>query len=178
MRLGVSPQRLRARDIERVARSVYRVIGTTTVVEDRARALSVATDHGAARQPGNVGHSVILREGEVAVWNGIRMSTPARTWLDLAAKMSLPDAVCLGDQLLRVPRASFEERSTPWNTRSELATLLSGHPNLPGIVTAKAALQMMRVGADSPPETKLRLALMEWGLPEPELQVRVDPEDP
>ncbi|MBM7847132.1 endonuclease domain-containing protein [Arthrobacter roseus] len=106
------------------------------------------------------------------------MSTPARTWLDLAAKLSLPDAVVLGDQLLRVPRAAFEEWSAPWNVRSELFTLLSGHPNFPGIVTAREALQLMRVGADSPPETKLRLALLEWGLPEPELQVRVDPEDP
>ncbi len=209
--MGVSEQRLRARDIERVARSVYRLIGTEFDVENRARALSstnpaawishetsarlrglflppylaftdelhlsVSTSHAAVRQPGVMGHQVILRKGEVEIWNGIRMSTPARTWLDLASKLTLTDAVVLGDQLLRIPRPAFEEREAPWNVRSELAALLSGHPNLPGVVRAREALQLMRVGADSPPETKLRLSMMDFGLPEPDRQVRVDPDD-
>ncbi|WP_235423565.1 hypothetical protein [Pseudarthrobacter chlorophenolicus] len=37
---------------------------------------------------------------------------------------------------------------------------------------------MIRAGADSAPETFLRLALVEAGLPEPELQVRIAPDDP
>ena len=42
---------------------------------------------------------------------------------------------------------------------------------------AREALHLVRVGADSPPETELRLALIEAGLPEPELQVPGDPQD-
>jgi hypothetical protein len=36
----------------------------------------------------------------------------------------------------------------------------------------------MRVGADSYPETFLRLAMLDAHLPEPELQVRLDPSNP
>src|SRR4029079_13922230 len=43
---------------------------------------------------------------------------------------------------------------------------------------ARLALDEMRVGADSFPETCLRLALREARLPEPELQLRLSPEDP
>lgn len=35
----------------------------------------------------------------------------------------------------------------------------------------------MRVGADSPRETRLRLALVDAGLPEPEVQYRLDSSD-
>jgi len=50
------------------------------------------------------------------------------------------------------------------------------HPNLQGIVRARAALELMRVGSDSGPETLLRLAMCDAGLPEPELQIRLRPE--
>ena len=50
--------------------------------------------------------------------------------------------------------------------------MLAGrHPNLQGIVRAREALDLMRVGADSAPESLLRLAIVDSGLPEPELQV-------
>lgn len=42
----------------------------------------------------------------------------------------------------------------------------------------RAALDRIRVGADSEPETLCRLALVDDGLPEPALQVRLDPDDP
>ena len=40
-------------------------------------------------------------------------------------------------------------------------------------VFSLAALALIRVGADSPPETRLRLALLDAGLPEPRLQARL-----
>lgn len=56
--------------------------------------------------------------------------------------------------------------------------MVSRHPNLQGIVRARAALDMMRVGSDSGPETLLRLAMCDAGLPEPELQLPLRPERP
>ena len=59
-----------------------------------------------------------------------------------------------------------------------LEALIAAHPNKQGVVATRAALRLMRVGSDSVPETKLRLALVEAGLPEPQLQVPLDPRDP
>jgi hypothetical protein len=46
-----------------------------------------------------------------------------------------------------------------------------------GVEKARLALEEMRIGADSFPETFLRLALLDAGLPEPELQLRIDPDN-
>ena len=56
--------------------------------------------------------------------------------------------------------------------------MLKRHPKLKGIVKARAAVELIRPGADSAPETFLRLALTAAGLPEPELQLRIVKADP
>ena len=56
--------------------------------------------------------------------------------------------------------------------------MLTRHPKMQGIVKARAAVELIRVGADSAPETFLRLALGDAGLPEPGLQVQIVPGDP
>ncbi|MFB0834022.1 hypothetical protein ACX8Z9_02500 [Arthrobacter halodurans] len=122
-------------------------------------------------------HSVLQYPDELVAHDGIPFASPARTWLDLASAMSLDDLVSMGDQLLRNPRSQFEERAAPWATRDGLVRLLATHPNLQGIVRAREALELMRVGADSAPETQLRLAIVRYGLPEPELQLRLNPRD-
>lgn len=139
------------------------------------------------RLRGTVCHRVALLPGEVQAVlppldgpfeaAALRIATPARTWLDLAALLSLEDLVAVGDQLVRRPRAALEGRIDPWATPADLLRLLEAHPNLPGIRAAREALLHVRIGADSGPETKLRLALVAAGLPEPELQVRLDPTD-
>lgn len=125
------------------------------------------------RRKGISGHTVLAFADEVATINGIRMSTKARTWLDLAAAVGLHDLVAMGDQLIRIPRAVFEGRDTPHTTLTELKTMVSRHRNLQGIVRAREALDLMRVGSDSGPETMLRLAMYDAGLPEPDLQVKL-----
>ena len=49
--------------------------------------------------------------------------------------------------------------------------MLDRHKGTPGIRKARLALEQARVGADSAPETRLRLALENAGLPEPQLNV-------
>lgn len=127
------------------------------------------------RRDGVIGHTVLAYDDEIMVWEGIRISTPARTWLDLARMLPLEDLVAMGDQLIRQPRPELELRCQPWSTAQELREMLSRHPKMQGIVKARAAVDLMRAGADSAPETFLRLAMMDGGLPEPELQVQVVP---
>ena len=123
------------------------------------------------RRKGIFGHTVVAREDEIELVDGIRLSTRSRTWLDLARVLPLDDLVSMGDELIRVPRVDFEARTQPYDTLAGLRMLVSRHPNLQGIVRAREALDLMRVGADSAPESLLRLAITNAGLPEPELQV-------
>jgi Protein of unknown function (DUF559) len=123
------------------------------------------------RRKGIFGHTVLAREDEIELVDGIRLSTRSRTWLDLARVLPLDDLVSMGDELIRIPRVDFEGRTQPYDTLAGLRMLMDRHPNLQGIVKAREALELMRVGADSAPETLLRLAIASAGLPEPELQV-------
>lgn len=118
----------------------------------------------------------------------VRISLPARIWVELASPNSLRRAVVFGDLLVRRPRARFENRSEPFCSLEELVTLIDelavhiegrrprGLPEHDWRILAsrlenlRRSSQFVRVGADSPPETHLRLALMAAGLPEPVLQ--------
>jgi hypothetical protein len=123
------------------------------------------------RRKGILGHTVLALEDEIEVVEGISLSTRSRTWLDLARVLPLNDLVSMGDELIRIPRVNFEGRTQPYDTLAGLRILVNRHPNLQGIVRAREALDLMRVGADSAPESLLRLAIVSSGLPQPELQV-------
>ncbi|MBT2532053.1 DUF559 domain-containing protein [Arthrobacter sp. ISL-48] len=123
------------------------------------------------RRKGVFGHTLLARDDEIESVDGIRISTRSRTWLDLARTLPLRDLVCMGDQLVRIPREDFEGRTQPYDTVDGLRSLVGRHPNLQGIVRAREALDLMRVGSDSGPESLLRLAMADAGLPEPDLQL-------
>jgi hypothetical protein len=123
------------------------------------------------RRKGVLGHTLLAREDEIESIDGIRISTRSRTWLDMARRLPVSDLVCMGDQLIRIPRVDFEGRTHPYDTLEGLCSLVDRHPNLQGVVRARQALDMMRVGADSAPESLLRLAMADAGLPEPDLQL-------
>jgi hypothetical protein len=123
------------------------------------------------RRKGVFGHTVLTLDDEIELVDGIRLSTRSRTWLDLARILPLKDLVSMGDELIRIPRVDFEGRTQPYDTMAGLRMLAGRHPNLQGVVRAREALDLMRVGADSAPESQLRLAITDAGLPQPELQV-------
>lgn len=111
--------------------------------------------------PGDVQH-LLLR------WAGcpdspLRITSRARTWRDLAGELPHGDLVAIGDFLVRRPRPGLEGRSSPWCTREQLAAVCTGRR----AVELRAALADVRIGADSPRETLLRLAFARAGLPEP-----------
>ncbi|MDQ4502079.1 DUF559 domain-containing protein [Sinomonas sp. ASV322] len=106
------------------------------------------------------------------------MTTPSRTWLDLANELTPDFLVAFGDQLIRRPRAEFEGRDQPYATIESLRAMLKDHSWSRGVGKAKSALELMRVGSDSVPETLLRLAMEAAGLPDPELQLRLYPDNP
>ncbi|WP_306969311.1 endonuclease domain-containing protein [Arthrobacter oryzae] len=118
-----------------------------------------------------MGHVGQFFDDEIVCVAGVLVTSRPRTWLDNARKMSIEELTVVADHLLRVPRAVFETRAEPHCTMEELAEMLDRHKGTPGIRKARLALEQARVGADSAPETRLRLALEFAGLPEPQLNV-------
>lgn len=124
------------------------------------------------RRRGVIGHVGQLFADEITRVDGVLVTTRSRTWLDCARKMSIDELTVVADHLLRHPRPAFEGRAEPYASPGELAEMLDRHKGTPGIRKARIALQQARIGADSAPETRLRLALGRAGVPEAELNVR------
>lgn len=98
-------------------------------------------------------------------------TTRVRTLLDLSSLLR-PDAlVAIGDHLVRHPRLEFEGRSHPYATCEELTGIAEGFHGR-GAHRFREAVARVRVGSDSPAETRLRLAVVAAGLPEPLANVR------
>ena len=112
-----------------------------------------------------VGHSVRMGTGELRVAKGLNVTCPARTWLDLAAKLSLLELVALGDHLLQ-----WEH---PLTTIDELRLAVKRHPGRRGLRTARLALPLLRTRAESPRESILRVIIVLAGLPEPECNYEI-----
>lgn len=124
------------------------------------------------RRRGVIGHVGQFFADEITTIDGVLVTSRTRTWLDCARKMSIDELTVVADHLLRHPRPEFESRTMPYARPGELAEMLDRHKGTPGIRKARLALEQARIGADSAPETRLRLALCRSGLPEPELNVR------
>ena len=93
---------------------------------------------------------------DVVTFRGVRVSSPAQTFIDLAAGLSLVDLVVLGDSLVRMGRttpADLAAATLAWRGSGRLA--------------AERAGALVRAGVDSPMETRLRLLMVFAGLPEP-----------
>jgi hypothetical protein len=120
-----------------------------------------------------VGHLLTLLPEETLEYDGVKLTSPARTWLDLAALLTVNDLVAAGDHLVCSHGPEFPVPKTGLCAPDEIAETVRRHSGMRGIRTARAALDLIRVGSDSAPETLMRLALLEANLPEPELNVVV-----
>ncbi|QCU77060.1 DUF559 domain-containing protein [Citricoccus sp. SGAir0253] len=126
-----------------------------------------------SRRPGTRGHRRPLDPADVVVHHGMPCTTPERTWLDLASLLRPGQddlLVAAGDHLVKHPWVEGR-REMPWTTRERLERVFRRTGRFKGVRLARAALPLIRVGADSPAETLVRLALVAAGLPEPALQV-------
>lgn len=115
------------------------------------------------------GHLLSFLPGETAEYDGVKLTSPARTWLDLASVLKLEDLVAAGDSLVCSHGPDFPVPKDALCSIVELREIVGRHPGMRGVRTARAALELIRVGADSAPETHMRLALIDANLPEPEL---------
>lgn len=125
-----------------------------------------------------VGHGARLTAGDTRSEDGIRLTSPARTWVDLAAMgLSVHELVVAGDALLQrpdgPPRPNRWLGANPLTTVVELRETVQRRSNTVGIEAAREALELLRPGVDSAPETHLRLLIAAAGYPEPGVNVPV-----
>lgn len=120
-----------------------------------------------------VSHRAEVPHSQLTQFAGILVTTPARTWADLAGQHSLLELLIMADQLLRVPRHEFGEQGEALARREELREAVAARRGARGVRAAREAAQMARAGVDSVRETQLRFALHQAGLPEMEVNPRL-----
>ena len=98
--------------------------------------------------------------------DGIRATSPARTFVDLSGILELQDLVAAGDWLVSEHERSYGRVRRAMVRLEVLRSYVAGVRWVPGIRIARAAAELVRVGADSVPESHLRLLLHDAGLPE------------
>lgn len=123
----------------------------------------VSRPHGerAIRTTGVVGHHLVITPAELTEIDGIPVTTPERTWCDLAGWLCFEDLVAAGDR-------SIWHRA-PLTTLEQLVEMTNRHPGRRGRPDRLNALSFLSDRADSPPESKLRTRCILAGLPRPEV---------
>jgi Protein of unknown function (DUF559) len=194
---GLSDADLRSRRYQRIFHGIY--IASSVQVTTRVRAAaalrvsppgSFASHHTAVRLWGGIPpetpltHVSLPGPGVRCVRQGIMshrglpdaqlsrrfgfpISTAVQAFIELAAVGThLVDLVVAGDSLVkaaRIPPEAFVNAADEWTGR--------------GAKLARRAARLVRVGVDSPQETRLRLLVVLAGLPEPEVNWIVRAED-
>ncbi|NUO60848.1 MAG: hypothetical protein HOV71_08535 [Hamadaea sp.] len=105
-------------------------------------------------------HHGPLDPGDHVEIDGLRVATPVRAVWDLVRHRDLADAVRFVDPLLRLGRLSADEMAKyVWEHRGE-----------PGCRLMEQTAQVADAGAESPQESRTRVALVLAGVPKPQTQ--------
>lgn len=141
-------------------RSAAALYGTKWI-DDRAPA-ELLYDY--RRPPGGIHTwSDRLSEDEIQTIDGMPVTSPARTALDIACRYPLERAVAAIDALARATDVKV----------SDIEFLAERYRGRRGITRARIALPLVDSGAESPRETWLRLLLIRAGFPPPQTQIPI-----
>lgn len=126
---------------------------------DRRVHITVATGSAVRARADRVVHRIPLVPDDVVERIGLRMTTPPRTWRDLAAVLPPPALLAVTDQLLQF-----------LCTADDLDRELTRRPTGRGSARARLVLPEGDARSESPMESVLRWILRAAGLPRPDLQ--------
>jgi hypothetical protein len=104
-----------------------------------------------------------LPDSDIVVVNGVPMTSPARTTVDLLRKLRRPFALSVADAMVRAGLV----------TVVELERRIRRLKGYPGIVQARDLVRLIDPCAESPGESWLRLRLIDAGFPFPHPQLEV-----
>lgn len=134
---------------------------------------------GHSRRPNVIGHVAPLLERDRRVEHGVALTSPAWTWADLAGTgLGLGDLVAAGNSLLQPalgpPRPSGVVGSHPLSGLAEIDDVLERRRSVPGVRLAREARELLTPWFHSPMESRLRALLVEAGIDDLEVNVRLD----
>ncbi len=109
-------------------------------------------------------HSDKLAPHEMLTVDGIAVTTPARTAFDIARRTTT--------RLHAVQRLDALANATDVNS-ADVEAVVAEHRGARGLVRLRRVMPLVDGGAESPQETRTRLALIDAGLPKPQTQIRV-----
>ena len=132
---------------------------------DASTPIEVIAEH-TRRREGVIVHEERISADEITCIGPLPVTTPARTALDIARHLPRDIAVPHLDALAAATGLAF----------GDAIDLADKYRGARGIRLARKALALMDGGAQSPEETRLRLVLIDAGLPAPRTQIRVSDE--
>jgi hypothetical protein len=109
------------------------------------------------RQPGVIVRNERIDADEVQTISAMPTTSPARTALDLARHLPRDEAVVILDQLAAVTGVDYRQA----------VDLVNRYRGARGVERGWTSLSLMDGGARSPMETRMRLTLIDGGLPAP-----------
>lgn len=105
----------------------------------------------------------LLAPGDVVTLDGLSVTTPQRTYVDVAGSQDVPRLVAIGDDLLR--RRLLE--------LADIDDVLNFSRGQRGVRIARRARDLLDARAESPRESIARAIIVEAGLPVPVPQVEI-----
>ena len=104
---------------------------------------------------GLAGHTLTVKDTELRIWNGLRVTSPERTWCDLGSALHIPDLIAAGDYLLHW--------ALPMATAESLARAIASRRGRRGVRRLRVAQPYLHERSESPQESKLRYILLSAG---------------
>lgn len=127
--------------------------------------IGVPQHEARVRRVGVIGHRLAIDDGDVRFTNGVRMLSPARTWIDVSRALSPSRLLALTDALI--------SRRRPLASLAELTDMHERFRGGRGSRARERALELADERAESPRESMLRMVLVDAGLPVPESNVEI-----
>ena len=158
-------------------RGLWGIRGTDAAAHVDRLDVAVLSPARHPRAAGIPGHEVARRLVSVVRHPvlDVPLASPASTWAMLGAVLWDPyDLVAAGDAFVREPM--FHDDPPALATTRQLQTAVAAGRRV-GVGRLRAALPLVRTRSASRRETWVRLALIDAGLPEPELNVSVRSDD-
>lgn len=121
--------------------------------------VAVARGRRAPHRAGIIGHQTELADADTDLRHGFLVTTPERTWCDLATLLPLEYLVAVGDRLIH--------RSLPATTIDRLERAVDSYGAARGVRLLRRALQLLDDGSESPRESIQRVIIVLAGLPRP-----------
>lgn len=127
--------------------------------------LSRSAGRPLTRRDGVISHRLAFRQGDITEMDGVPVTSVFRTFLDLGTVLHLDDLIAAGDSIVSEHHRHFGAPRIPLIQIRDLRSRIESTSKVHGIRAARAAIDLMEPGVDSPPETAVRLMLGRAGLP-------------